>query len=104
MSEQSTNPCPECDATDGVDRRNFLMAVGGTAVTLAGLEAIPQAAKKLAAQQNPQPTRTVKPAEALVRELFQGLTEEQRRQVVLPWNHGGENNATPTRKRMYNAP
>ena len=39
-----------------------------------------------------------------MRELFQGLSEEQRRQVVLPWNHGGENNATPTRKRMYNAP
>jgi len=93
--------------TEGVGRRDFLMTVGGTAVTLASLEAIPQAARLASAQQAPQPgqpARNVKPAEALVRELFQGLSAEQRTQVVLPWNHGGENGATPTRKRMYNAP
>lgn len=107
MNEQEKAQCPECESLEGVDRRNFLMTVGGTAVTLASLEAVPQTQKLLSAQQAPQagqPARNVKPAEALVRELYQGLTEDQRRQVVLPWNHGGENNATPTRKRMYNAP
>ena len=67
------------------------MTVGGTAVTLASLEVIPQATKLLGAQQPPQPgqpARVAKPAEALIRELYQGLTEEQRGRVVLPWNHG----------------
>ncbi|MCI0378331.1 MAG: DUF3500 domain-containing protein, partial [Gemmataceae bacterium] len=47
--------------------------------------------------------RVARPAEELVRELYASLNEEQRRQIVLPWNHGvGNNNATPTRMRMYN--
>jgi len=86
-----------------VDRRRFLTILGGTTVTLAGLQAIPHT---LAAQQPPQttpPVRTARPAEALIRELYEGLTEEQRRRIVAPWNHGGNGNATPTRKRMFNS-
>ena len=45
MSEQAKIHCPECDEPDGFGRREFLMAVGGTAVTLAGLEAVPQILK-----------------------------------------------------------
>ena len=41
MNEQERNNCPDCDALDGVGRRDFLMAVGGTAVTLAGLDLMP---------------------------------------------------------------
>jgi len=106
MTEQEKIQCPECDTSEGVDRRNFLMSVGGTAVTLASLEAIPQTAKVLGAQQAApaaQTVRNVKPAEVLVRELYQGLSEEQRRRVVLPWNHVMENRTIPTRKGMYNA-
>src|SRR5262249_26604436 len=93
--------CPECDAADGLGRREFLTAIGGTAVTLASLEAVP----KVLAQGTTAPAqpRAAKPAEALIRELYQGLTEQQRTQVVYPWNHGAQNNATPTRQRMYNA-
>ncbi len=103
MSDQTKIQCPDCDAMDGVGRRDFLMSVGGTAVTLAGLELVPKA---VAAQGTPpaQPApRAAKPAEALIRELYQGLTQQQRTQVVLPWNHGGGNNAIPMRLRMYNA-
>ena len=104
MTEQTKVQCTECDALDGVGRRDFLMAVGGTAVTLASLEALPS---KVAAQPAAQPAqpaaRANKPAESLIRELYQGLSDEQKRRVVYAWNHGGENNATPTRKRMYNA-
>lgn len=103
MSEQAKVQCPDCDAPDGVGRRDFLMTVGGSAVTLAGLELVP---KTLAAQgtapAQPAP-RAARPAEALIRELFSGLTEVQRGQVVLPWNHGAGGNAIPTRLRMYNA-
>jgi hypothetical protein len=103
MSEQAKTQCPECDVPQGVGRRDFLMTVGGTAVTLASLQAV----GKISAQQAApaaQSERAVRPAEAMIRELFSGLTAAQRAQVVLPWNHGGENSATPTRKRMYNAP
>jgi len=101
MSEQPKVSCPDCEALEGVDRRSFFTMVGGTAVTLAGLQAVPQI---LSAQQPPQPGQPAraKPAEALIRELYQGMTEEQRRRLVAPWNHGGNGNATPTRKRMYN--
>jgi len=104
MAEQDKIHCPECETTEGVDRRNFLMGVGGTAVMLASLELVPKLASAQQAPQPGQPARTAKPAEALIRELFASLNEQQRNQVVLPWNHGGENNTTPTRKRMYNGP
>jgi len=103
MSETKLH-CPECESAapeaDALDRRNFILAVGGTAVTLAGLEAVVRPTPVLAQA----PARTAKPAEALIRELFTGLTEEQRRQVVLPWNHGADNNQPATRLRFYNAP
>jgi Protein of unknown function (DUF3500) len=105
MTEHETNPCPECDALDGVGRRDFLMAVGGTAVTLAGLEAVPQILKAQAPTAQPvAEARAPRPAEALVRELYQGLTAEQRRRVVYPWDHGAGPNRVATRLGMYNAP
>jgi hypothetical protein len=50
--------------------------------------------------------RTPHPAEALIRELNAGLTADQRRLVIHPWN-AGVNNAgqgIPMRHRMYNNP
>ena len=38
MNEQAKIQCPDCDELESVGRRDFLMAVGGTAVTLASLE------------------------------------------------------------------
>ena len=99
MAEQKMN-CPECDNFDeAVDRRGFLRTATGTAVTLVGLQALPSAAPRLRAD---EPARAARPAESLIRELHAGLSEEQKRQVVLPWNHGAAN-GTPTRLRMYNA-
>jgi hypothetical protein len=103
MSEQAKIQCPECD--DGVGRRDFLMTVGGTAVTLAGLEAVPQIVQAQPAAQPAQPAqRAAKPAEGLIRELYQSLQPGQRYMVVYPFNHGGGNNRTATRLGMYNAP
>jgi hypothetical protein len=107
MSELETNACPDCAALDGLGRRDFLLAVGGTAVTLAGLEAVPQIlnAREPAAQPAAVP-RPARPAEALIRELYEGLNGEQRRRVVYPFDHTTtvRNERFMTRLGMYNSP
>ncbi len=105
MNEQSKVQCPECEQPDSVGSRQFLMAVGGTAVTLASLQAVPALAQPAATPPAAQPAArpAAKPAEALVRELYSTLTAEQRGRVVLAWNHGAGANATATRLKMYNA-
>jgi hypothetical protein len=106
MSENLDQRCPECDALTpaeaGLDRRLFMKAVGGTAVTLAGLEAVPSVAAVARADEPATPAKA-KPAEALVRELYTGLSEAQRRSVVLPWNHGATATEPATRLRFYNS-
>jgi hypothetical protein len=101
MSDQEKVQCPDCDA---LGRRDFLTLMGGTAVTLAGLELVPQmaAAQPGAAQPAPTAPRT-KPAEAMIRELFESLTDAQKNQVVMPFNHRIGNSQTPARLGMYNA-
>jgi hypothetical protein len=81
------------------------MAAGGTAVTLATLQAVPSALAQRTGPAAAQPGATPRPrpAEALVRELYATLTAEQKTRVVLPWNHGATPNATATRLRMFNA-
>src|SRR4051794_7477262 len=100
MSELNESPCPECD---GLDRRDFVRAIGGTAVTLVGLEAVGRVSAAVP-EETPRPARgSGKPAEALVRELYSGLSDEQRRAVCHAWDHGAGDNAIATRLRMYNA-
>lgn len=106
MSEQPTPLCPDCvelDLESTLARRDFLKVVGvGTAgVVAAG--ALPGAT--LADPPQAAPARQAKPAEALVRELYNSLSQDQRRTLVLPWNHGVGNNGQgiPSRLRMLNA-
>jgi hypothetical protein len=84
---------------DGIDRRHFLRFLGGSATALAAGEAAP----RLLADP-PELVRETSPAEALVQEFFAGLSAEQRRQLVLPWNHGGEGGQPPTRLRLTDRP
>lgn len=44
-----------------------------------------------------------KPAEGLVRELFATLTAEQKKAMVLPWDHGTEKGGMATRLKTHNA-
>jgi hypothetical protein len=73
-----------------VGRRDFLRLVGGAAVLAAGGSA---------RAVEPAPA---KPAEVLVREFFAGLTAEQRRHVVLPWDHAAK--GASTRLTMTDTP
>jgi hypothetical protein len=112
MSENLKAFCPECDEhveaqqPEPIDRRNFIRVVGG--MVAAGSLAVPALGAQPPAATPTQPAgnaRTPRPAEDMIRELYQGLTAEQRNQVVRPWNHGAENGrGTPTRHRMYNRP
>ena len=117
MSEESTPFCPECaggpDQPEMVDRRNFIRVVGEQAVGLIAVGGLAVSAPSVLADGGRFATaapaaavsRIRKPAEDFVRMLHSTLTEEQRRVVVLPWDHGSANGrATPTRLRMYNAP
>ena len=85
MNEPMEPSCPECqgpvDAMPTLDRRNFIRVVGGSVAALAaGTRTLP------AADQAPQ--KAAKPAEALLQELFAGLNDEQKKSIVLPFDHG----------------
>lgn len=104
MSEKNPPNCPECEAMPGereaLDRRNFFRVAGGSAAVLSLAGGL-----KTARADKPAATRAAKPAEDLVRELYQGLSDEQKKVVVLPWDHGSMGGkALATRSRMYNGP
>jgi hypothetical protein len=107
MSENAKPFCPDCDESaaqpDTLHRRQFIRVLGGTtaAVALAG------AAPRLRGDDAKPATKDekeAKPAEALVRELFGSLSDEQKKAVVLDWDHVARGSRIPTRLRMYNAP
>jgi hypothetical protein len=99
-NNEQRNNCPECD---GLDRRDFVRVIGGSAVALAGLQAVPAIARaqEPAAAQAP---RSPKPAEALIRELHASLNDEQKRKVCFAFNYTPDSNQMPMRQRMVNAP
>jgi hypothetical protein len=105
MSADDNISCPECEAgaprEEGLARREFFRRVGGGALALAaGGTAVPQL---LADGPAAPAARAAKPAEALIQELYRGLTAEQRRTVVYPWDHGATGRGQlPSRLRMYN--
>src|SRR5262249_25761784 len=103
MAEIESPYCPECDEAfdfpepPAIARRDFLRGAAGAAAALS-LGAV--AIDKVAAVA----PRVRRPAEDLVRELHSTLTADQKRRVVLPYNHGAAANRRPTRQGMYNAP
>jgi len=103
MSENLQPYCPECEehveAPEALDRRNFIRVLGGSAAALAltpltGARAVDA----------PKAAHASKPAEEMVKELFTGLSPEQKEKIVLPWDHGAGGRSLPTRMRMYNGP
>lgn len=98
MTPRDETNCSECNGLfPDVHRRGFFRSVGGqaaAAIVLGGAASVARADKKAA----------VKPAEDLVRELFGTLSAEQKKTVVLPWDHALTKGGLQTRLGMYNAP
>ena len=89
--------CPECDAPN---RREFLETLTRSAVVLGSMAPLAARAADTAASSAGSAS---KPAEALIRELFGTLSDDQKRSVVYPWNHGSDG-GLPTRLTMVNRP
>lgn len=105
MSETKNTPCPECDGIEPVDRRDFIRVVGGGTASVVAAGGITAVASPLRAMTTPPvAANNPRPAEALVRELYQSLSNEQRGNAVYGWNHTLGNNNIPARLGMYNRP
>ena len=97
MSSFERLTCPECE---GVDRRDFLQALGATAGLLAmgGVPAMLSAAgKEVISEKLPMPRLVKNPAEDMVKELFAGMTAEQKKAVVRPWNNKDRQTVNPNK-------
>jgi hypothetical protein len=86
------------ESLEAVHRRDFLRVAGvsAAALSLPGLARATDAVKT---------AKAPKPAEALVKELFAGLNDEQKKAALYAFDHGTKDGkGTPTRLRMFNAP
>jgi Protein of unknown function (DUF3500) len=86
--------CPECT---GVDRRDFVrtLAVGGAALAAGGSLLVPRLA--VAGERGPMPRVVNTVAEDLVKELFAGMTAEQKGHAVKPWDHPARKSVNPNK-------
>lgn len=106
MHKERSSDCPEClqgpEKVFELNRRGFLRAAGGQAALAAGATGLFN--RRLAAASEPA-ARPTRPAEDLVKELFTGLSAEQKKELVLPYDHGAaKGQGRPTRLGMYNSP
>jgi hypothetical protein len=97
LPADKTPSCPECESGPALDRRDFIRVVGTTAAVAAvGLTPL-ERARAARAEKQAQ-------AEALVFELYQSLSEDQKKKIVRPWDHGTTNGkGTPSRLKTGNA-
>jgi hypothetical protein len=94
MQNNTSPPCPECD---GLDRRGFIrtLALGGAALTAGSASMLlPGSAW---ADKKPMPRVANPVAEDLVKELFAGLTDSQKKAVVKPWDHSARKSVNPNK-------
>lgn len=106
MSESLKSYCPECESIatppEGLHRRQFIRVVSAGAAALAGLSAGGTGLRALADE--PAKSAPSKPSEDLVKELYGTFTADQKRDLILPWDHGDKAKGMLTRLGMYNAP
>jgi len=106
MADHQHDFCPDCEEGElelnGLDRRSFIRAAGTGFAAVAGSSAVVLPRQTLAEKPKPK----AKPAEALIRELHATLSDEQKKELVLPWDHGASKNnrrrSRPSRLRTYN--
>lgn len=108
LNEESQSFCPECveqpqlTQPSGVGRRQFIRTVGGGVAALAGINAVGMPRFSLAEDKPAVIAKPEKPSEALVKELFASLSTDQKKAIVLPWNHK-DKDGNVVRLRMYNS-
>jgi hypothetical protein len=95
MQNNPSPPCPECD---GLDRRGFIrtLALGGAALT-AGSSSLLLPGSAQAEERKPMPRVANPVAEDLVKELFAGLNEKQKKAVVKPWDNAARKTVNPNK-------
>ena len=94
--------CPECD--EGLNlpemqmpsRRSFLRVAGATTAAAA------IGGTRLALGDETPAKAAAKPAEGIIRELYSTYSEEQKRDLVLPYDHMTDGKLT--RQRTFNSP
>ncbi len=99
MEKHLASDCPECveNANYQLGRREFIRVAG------AGLAVGAGATWSNIGRAEPA-KKEPKPAEGLIRELVSTLSEEQKRELILPFDHGaGMRNQPPTRLRTFNS-
>jgi hypothetical protein len=97
LPADQTPSCPECVSGPPIARRDFIRVLGTTAAVAAvGLSPL---ARARAARVEKQ-----KQAEALVFELYASLSDDQKKKIVRPWDHGvRDGRGTPSRLKTGNA-
>jgi hypothetical protein len=92
MQNQISLPCPECD---DIDRRGFIrtLALGGAALTTGSASVL--LADNVKDDRKPMPRVANPLAEDLVKELYAGLDDKQKKAVVKPWNHPARKSVNP---------
>jgi hypothetical protein len=73
MSTPNQTPCPDCDSP--LSRRDFVQALGGAALAAYALPRFASAAPKADS-----------PAETAVTQLYMSLTEDQKKEICLPFD------------------
>jgi len=81
MSDERRINCPDCDAGDGLSRREFVRKVTG--VALAG-SLVPLIGTPRRAVAGPTPTS---PAETAVKRFYDSLKDEQKKIICFPFDH-----------------
>jgi hypothetical protein len=102
MLQEPKVACPDCA---DMDRREFVTAAVGAAALAAGFSAFPAVARAADTPAKTSTPSTVRPAEELIKELWSTLAADQKKNIVLPYDHGTVNGkGQPTRQGMYNSP
>jgi hypothetical protein len=109
MAENEKPFCPECEGevefpeVECIDRRNFIRLVGEGTAALTALGTVAAATPSLVgAEERKEAPRVKKAAEELIKELHKSLSDDQKKEVVKPYDHSGTKGGRPTRLGMYN--
>jgi hypothetical protein len=86
-----------------LDRRDFIRTVGEKSSAFLAFGALASTPVHTWADNSVKVRSSVKPAEDMVRELFGTLSDDQKKEIALPYEHK-DNQGRVTRLGMYNAP